>query len=141
MKSNDKLCALIDAFTDLAEKTGYCERATMESLLDIFDPDELAELGYEERVRVYLAEYGAERNSATLPHSLKELQDEIGSDLHRMMCVFFPSAHGSFPDKFWDAVIEDVYETSGWQESGVYCDNDISLAIQREVLKAVDQNN
>ena len=44
MKTNDKLRALIDAFTDLADNTGCSERGTMESLLDVFEPEELVEV-------------------------------------------------------------------------------------------------
>ena len=46
MKKNDQIRALIDAFSQLAENTAHSERSTMEALLDIFDPGELAELGY-----------------------------------------------------------------------------------------------
>ena len=59
MKVKETVCALIDAFSDLAERTCCPERATMESLLDIFEPEVLASLGYEERVRAYFDEYGA----------------------------------------------------------------------------------
>ena len=58
MKKNDQIRALIDAFSQLAENTAHSERSTMETLLDIFDPGELAELGYRERVIAYLKEYG-----------------------------------------------------------------------------------
>ena len=50
MKKNDQIRALIDAFSQLAENTAHSERSTMEALLDIFDPGELAQLGYRERV-------------------------------------------------------------------------------------------
>ena len=36
------------------------ERIAMEALLEVFDPQELAELGYSERVNAYLKEYGGE---------------------------------------------------------------------------------
>ena len=58
MKKNDQIRALIDAYTELAESQSCSERSTMEALLDIFEPKELAELGYRERVTAYLKEYG-----------------------------------------------------------------------------------
>ena len=58
MKKDDKIRALIDAYTELAELQSCSERSTMEALLDIFEPKELAELGYRERVTAYLKEYG-----------------------------------------------------------------------------------
>lgn len=60
MKKNDQIRALIDAYTELAERHNYSERSTIEALLDIFEPKELAELGYRERVIAYLKEYGCD---------------------------------------------------------------------------------
>lgn len=60
MKKNDQLRALIDAYTELAECSGCSERSTMLALFDIFDSDELAELGYAERVKAYNEEYGCD---------------------------------------------------------------------------------
>lgn len=73
MKTNYKLRALIDAFTDLAESTGCSERGLMESLLDIFDPEELLELGYGGRVKAYLEEYGAEGEWNAVSRKVEEL--------------------------------------------------------------------
>ena len=58
MKKNDQIRALIDAYTELAECSGCSERSTMLALFDIFDSDELVELGYGERVKAYDKEYG-----------------------------------------------------------------------------------
>lgn len=66
MKKNDQIRALIDAFSQLAENTAHSERSTMEALLDIFDPGELAQLGYRERVIAYLKEYGCDEDIAAL---------------------------------------------------------------------------
>lgn len=52
--------ALIDGLTDQAEWSGGSERGTMESLLDIFEPEELVQLGYGERVKAYIEEYGGD---------------------------------------------------------------------------------
>ena len=63
MKKEDQIRALIDAYTELAEVKGCSERSTMEALLDIFDSEELIELGYAERVHAYLKEYGADADN------------------------------------------------------------------------------
>ena len=47
MKKNDQIRAMINAYTELAESQNISERSTMEALMDIFDPNELAELGYQ----------------------------------------------------------------------------------------------
>lgn len=60
MKKNDQLRAMIDAYTELAESQSLSERCIMKDLLDIFDTKELADLGYRERVIVYLQEYGCD---------------------------------------------------------------------------------
>ena len=60
MTSTDKIKALINALTDVAECNGCSERGTMETLFDIFDPEELVELGYGDRVKAYINEYGSE---------------------------------------------------------------------------------
>ena len=61
MKKDDKIRALIDAYTELAESKGCSERSTMEALLDIFDPKELTDLGYRGRVIAYLKDYDYEK--------------------------------------------------------------------------------
>ena len=66
MKKNDQIRALIDAYTELAERHNYSERSTIEALLDIFEPKELAELGYRERVTAYLKEYGCGEDVKTI---------------------------------------------------------------------------
>lgn len=49
----------------------------------------------------------------------------------------FPSYHNSIPEGFLELVIEDVYSASAWQEEGRYSGDDVSLAIQRQVLIAL----
>lgn len=60
MNVKEKLKALVNAYTELAECTGCSERSTMEALLGILDPEEMVELGFTERVKAYFDEYGAE---------------------------------------------------------------------------------
>ena len=69
MKKNDQIRAMINAYTELAESHSLSERSTMEALLDIFDPNELAELGYQERVIAYLREYGCEEEVNSILNS------------------------------------------------------------------------
>lgn len=49
----------------------------------------------------------------------------------------FPSYHNSIPESFLELVIEDVYSASAWQEEGRSSGDDISLAIQRQILNAL----
>ncbi len=69
MKKNDQIRAMINAYTELAESQSLSERSTMEALLDIFDPNELAELGYQKRVIAYLREYGCEEELNSILNS------------------------------------------------------------------------
>ena len=59
MRIKETVCALIDAYSTLAENCACSERGTMETLLDIFEPEVLDSLGYGDRVRAYFQEYGA----------------------------------------------------------------------------------
>ena len=49
----------------------------------------------------------------------------------------FPSYHNSIPESFLELVIGDVYSASAWQEEGRSSGDDISLAIQRQILNAL----
>jgi len=69
MKKNDQIRAMINAYTELAESQNISERSTMEALMDIFDPNELAELGYQERIIAYLREYGCEEEVNSILNS------------------------------------------------------------------------
>ena len=59
-KAVQRYKALIDTICDQAEWSGCSQRRTIESLLDIFEPEELVRLGYGDRVKGYVEEYGAE---------------------------------------------------------------------------------
>lgn len=58
--AREKHRALIDSITGQAEWSGCSERGTMESLMEIFEPEELVELGYGDRVKAYFEEYGGD---------------------------------------------------------------------------------
>ena len=55
-----QLQELVEAYIDRAENLSCSQRGTMETLLSIFYPEELVEMGYSERVKAYLLENGAE---------------------------------------------------------------------------------
>ena len=71
-------------------------------------------------------------------HTLEQLKKVISPDLEDELRRMFPSYHNSIPENFLELVIEDVYSASAWQEEGKYSGDDISLAIQRLVLNALD---
>ena len=70
-------------------------------------------------------------------HKIDELRTVIQHDLDRELQCKFPSYHTQFPEYFREAVVKDVFDTSAWRDEGKYSQDDISLAIQREVLVAV----
>lgn len=55
----------------------WSEREVMETLLEVFEPEELAGLGYDERVENYMKEYGVKRNnSINVKNAMWELSSE-----------------------------------------------------------------
>lgn len=74
-------------------------------------------------------------------HSYEDLRKEIQDDLEREMQCKFPIYYRQFPDSFCEAVMRDVYNASTWKAEGRYSQDDINLAIQREVLLAVEKND
>lgn len=72
-------------------------------------------------------------------HTLEELKKVIKQDLDEEIYKKFPTYHGKFPESFLEDVIEDVYATSAWQDDGSYIDGDISVAIQRTILRALGE--
>ena len=70
-------------------------------------------------------------------HTLEQLKKVIQSDLENELQGMFPSYHNSITESFLELVIEDVYSASAWQKEGRFSEDDISLAIQRQVLKAL----
>ena len=70
-------------------------------------------------------------------YTLEELKKIIQSDLENELQRMFPSYHNSIPESFLELVIEDVYSASAWQEEGRFSGDDVSLAIQRQILNAL----
>ena len=60
MISTDHIKALINTLEEITEGSGFSDKWMIEKLLEIFDPEELVELGYGDRVKAYIDEYGAE---------------------------------------------------------------------------------
>ena len=58
MDTYEQLKALAAMIADLSVTGVWTERDVMEALLSVFTPQELAELGYGDRVTAYLKEYG-----------------------------------------------------------------------------------
>ena len=73
-----------------------------------------------------------------MDHTIETLRTQMERSLEKVMAERFPSYHASFPEDFLAAIVQDVYETSGWQDEGVFTEDDVSLAIQREVLRRVE---
>ena len=71
-------------------------------------------------------------------HTIEMLSTQMERSLEKVMAERFPSYYASFPEEFLSAVVQDVYETSGWRDEGVFTEDDISLAIQREVLRRME---
>jgi hypothetical protein len=60
MDTYEKIKALVEMIADLSEVGLWSERTVMEALLEVFEPEELTELGYGDRVNAYLKEYGGD---------------------------------------------------------------------------------
>lgn len=56
MKNSRKIVALIDAYIELAQANSYNDSEIIDDLTDIFDREELEELGYAEFIRAYFEE-------------------------------------------------------------------------------------
>lgn len=56
MKNSRKIVALIDAYIELAQAHSYDDSQIIDALTDIFDREELEELGYAEFIRAYFEE-------------------------------------------------------------------------------------
>lgn len=74
-------------------------------------------------------------------HSFEELHKEIQVALERELQCTFPTYYRQFPDSFCEAVVRDVYNASAWQDEGRCSPDDISLAIQRDVLLALEKDD
>ena len=58
MDTYEQIRALVAVIANLPETGAWTERDVMETLLDVFEPQELVELGYGDRLNDYMKEYG-----------------------------------------------------------------------------------
>ena len=58
MDTYTQLEMLTAVIANLHESGAWTERDVMETLLEVFEPQELTEMGYGNRVSAYLKEYG-----------------------------------------------------------------------------------
>ena len=58
MDTYAQLEMLAAVIANLPESGAWTERDVMETLLEVFEPQELTEMGYGDRVSAYLKEYG-----------------------------------------------------------------------------------
>ena len=58
MDTYAQLEMLVAVIANLPESGAWTERDVMETLLEVFEPQELTEMGYGDRVSAYLKEYG-----------------------------------------------------------------------------------
>ncbi len=58
MDTYEQVRCLTAIITNLSETGAWTERDVMETLLEVFEPEELTELGYGDRVDAYLKEFG-----------------------------------------------------------------------------------
>ena len=58
MDTYEQIRALVAVIANLPETGAWTERDVMETLLDVFEPQELVELGYGDRLNAYMKEYG-----------------------------------------------------------------------------------
>ena len=64
-------------------------------------------------------------------------QRDFLEELKPILAASIGSDYASYlasDDDFFSAVIQDVEETSAWQEDGYYTDDDIRLAIGRAIM-------
>ena len=58
MDTYEQVRCLTAIIANLSETGAWTERDVMETLLDVFEPQELVELGYGDRLNAYMKEYG-----------------------------------------------------------------------------------
>jgi hypothetical protein len=60
MDTYEQVRCLTAIIANLSETGAWTERDVMETLLEVFEPEELVRFGYGDRVKAYYEEYGAE---------------------------------------------------------------------------------
>lgn len=65
---------------------------------------------------------------------IEALREEALPVIDRLMIERFPSSFMEMPDSLIDAIVEDVFTDSAWQTEGRFSDDDVSLALQNELM-------
>ena len=71
--------------------------------------------------------------------NLEVFKREARPFLERLLIERFPSTFMEMPDSFINAVLEDVYADSAWQAEGRFSNDDVSLALQAELMTCVHE--
>ena len=74
-----------------------------------------------------------------LHKNLEVFKREARPFLERLLIERFPSTFREMPDSFINAVLEDVYTDSAWQAEGRFNSDDVSLALQSELMICVHE--
>lgn len=74
-----------------------------------------------------------------LDRSLEALKREAQPVLERLLAERFPSTFRDMPESFIQTVLENVFTDSAWQAEGRFNDDDVSLALQAELMACVHE--
>lgn len=77
-------------------------------------------------------EHGQSRNIEALRELVLPVYD-------RLMMQRFPSTYREVPEGFISFVVEDVFNDSAWRTEGAFSEDDVSLAIQNEIMICVHE--
>jgi hypothetical protein len=68
-------------------------------------------------------------------HVYPSIVNNIRTDVDRELYNMFPNYHSCFPDSFYDTIVEDVIQTSAFNDDGTWNDSDVRLSIERTVAR------
>lgn len=71
--------------------------------------------------------------------SVEAFKREARPVLERLLIERFPSTFRKIPESFKEDVLNDVYMDSAWQNEGRFNDDDVSLALQTELMTCVHE--
>ena len=60
-------------------------------------------------------------------------------DVNKFVQKIMPTYHKELPDCFYEAIVENVIETSAFKDEGYYSEDDISLVFQRIVIRMAEE--
>lgn len=71
--------------------------------------------------------------------SIETLRELVLPIFDRLMMQRFPSTYTEVPEALINFVVDDVFTDSAWQEEGQFSDDDVSIAIQNEIMICVHE--